>query len=55
MTDYKRTDEKFEFSHRMARVKADIMPRLLPQSAREDTVCNLCEPGGRNPFLDAFL
>ena len=55
MTDYKRTDEKFEFSPRMARVKADIMPRLLPQSAREDTVCNLCETGGRNPFLDVFL
>lgn len=54
MTDYTRTDEKFAFTPRMAKVKADIMPRLLPQEKREFTVCNLCEPDGKNPFLDVF-
>ncbi len=55
MTDYKRTDIKLEFTPRMAAVREDILPRLLPQGAREGTACNLVESGDKNPFLDVFL
>lgn len=54
MTDYKNKEEKFGFSDRMAKVRSDILPRLLSQNERENTVCNLCDDGGRNPFLDVF-
>ena len=55
MTDYKRTDVKLEFTPRMAKVKEIIMPRLLPQGAREGTACNLCSAEDKNPMLDVFL
>ena len=51
--DYRTTDTKLTFSPRMEQVYADILPRLKPRDAREDTMTGPdCD--GKTPFLDAF-
>ncbi len=55
MTDYRNTEEKLEFTPRMALVKENILTRLKPYGSREGTDTSPAPyDNGLNPFVDVF-
>ncbi|MBQ8914603.1 MAG: hypothetical protein IJ046_00330, partial [Clostridia bacterium] len=54
MLDYRSCEEKFEYSERVERVRADVFKRMRTNRFREDTLTGTA-PDGKEPFVDIFL
>ena len=54
MTDYRSTDEKFEYSPLMEKVYADMLARKKDNRTREGIETG-GEPDGKTPFFDVFI